>query len=155
MSPMNADAATNFAIPSSDARPRRALVWIAISLVLFVILLLGATIGASRSTRDLGIATPEREHFALIQAVLFGASLLVVVPLVGRLLGEARTTWPGLPSTLPFLLAAITNYLIFEDVRSGHFFETDHALPEIFVPLAIALLGSAHVGCRVAATDVG
>lgn len=156
MNPMNASATTDDArLPPSDAGPRRAVGWIAVSSVLFVILLLGTLLAASRLTIDLGIADPEREHFALIQALLFGASLLVAVPLAGRLLGQAHSTWPGMIATLPFLLAAAASYLLFEDVRSGHLFDTDHALPEIFVPLAVALLGSAHLASRVAATDHG
>lgn len=156
MHPMNASATTDDArVSTSDAGPRRAAGWIAVSLVLFVILLVGTLLTASRLTTDLGIADPEREHFALIQAVLFGASLLVALPLAGRVLGQARSTWPGVIATLPFLLAAAASYLLFEDVRSGDVFETDHALPEIFVPLAIALLGSAHLAWRVAATDDG
>lgn len=126
-----------------------------VSMALFVILLLGTLLIASRLTSDLGIADPEREHFAIIHAVLFGASLLLALPLAGRLLGQAHSTWPGLIATLPFLLAAAASYLLFEDVRSGHVFDTDHALPEIFVPAAIALLGSAHLAWRVAATDRG
>ncbi len=70
-------------------------------------------------------------------------------------MGQADSIWPGVAAVLPFLLAAITSYLVFEDVRSGHLFETDHALPEIFVPMAIALLASADVGRGVAATAVG
>lgn len=56
---------------------------------------------------------------------------------------------------LPFALATATSYVLFEDVRSGYYFETDHALPEIFVPIAIALLGSTGVGLRAAATASG
>lgn len=156
MSPMKVSAATKVSsISSFDAGPWRPIGWIAASLVLFIVLLVGTLLIASRLTIDLGIADPEREHFALIQALLFGASLLVAVPFAGRMLGQGRSAWPGLVAILPFLLAAIANYLLFEDVRSGHFFETDHALPEIFVPVAIALLGSAHVAMRVAATDIG
>lgn len=153
---MNASAMTDDArVPPSDAGPWRAIGWVAVSLVLFVILLLGTLLAASRLTIDLGIADPEREHFALIQAVLFGVSLLLALPLAGRMLGQAHSTWPGLIATLPFLLAGAASYLLFEDVRSGHVFDTDHALPEIFVPVAIALLGSAHLARRVAATDQG
>lgn len=122
---------------------------------MFVGLLIGTSLVASRLTIGLGIGMPEREQFAVIQAALFGASLIVAVPFAGRVLGQTSRIWPGLLATLPFLLAAIANYLLFEDVCSGHFFETDHALPEIFVPLAIAVLGSAHAAGRVAATDVG
>ena len=153
---MNASATKDDAgISPSDARPRRAAGWIAVSLVLFVMLLVATLLLASRLEIDLGIADPEREHFALMQAVLFSASLLLAVPLAGRVVGQAHSTWPGVTATLPFLLAAAASYLLFEDVRSGHVFDTDHALPEIFVPLAIALLGSGHVGWRVAATDDG
>lgn len=123
--------------------------------MLFVVLLLGTLLVASRLTIELGIADPEREHFALIQALLFGGSILFAIPVAGRMLGQAHSTWPGLKATLPFVLAAIANYVLFEDVRSGHVFETDHALPEIFVPVAIALLGTGHVARHVATTDVG
>jgi hypothetical protein len=123
--------------------------------VLFAALLISTLWIASRLTIELGIAFPEREHFALIQAVLFGASLLGAVPFAGRALGQAGSMWPGFGATLPFVLAAIVSYLLFADIRSGQVFETDHALPEVFVPLAIALLGTAQVAGRVAATDAG
>ncbi len=156
MSPMNANIATNVAPTSnSDARPWQVVGWIAVSLVLFVSLLVGTLMVSSRLTIDLGIAFPEREHFALMQALLFGAALILAVPLAGRMLGQVRSMWPGFTATLPFLLAAIASYMLFEDVRSGHLFDTDHALPEILVPMAIALLGAAHVAVRVAATDFG
>lgn len=135
--------------------PWRTAAWIAVSLVLFIVLLLATLYVASRLTSELGIAFPEREHFAAIQALLFGASLLIAIPFVGRLLGQVRSGWPGVVVSLPFLLAAVASYLLFEDVRSGHLFETDHALPEIFVPMAIALLGSAHLAGRLAATAFG
>lgn len=51
---------------------------------------------------------------------------------------------------LPFVLAPVLAYLVFDDVRSGSYFETDHALPEIFIPLGLALIGSARVGYRAA-----
>lgn len=140
---------------NADPRPGRPVGWIAVSLVLFPVLLLGTLLIASRLTMELGIAYPEREQFALIQALLFSASLLVAIPLAGRLLGQACSVWPGFIATLPFLLAAMASYALFQDVRSGHIFETDHALPDIFVPMAIALLGTGHVGGRVAATDPG
>lgn len=140
---------------TSRSGPWRAAAWIGASLVMFAILLLVTLLAASRLTIDLGIAWPEREHFAAIQAALFGGSILVAVPLAGRLLGQADSMWPGVAAVLPFLLTAITSYLLFEDVRSGHLFETDHALPEILVPAAIALLASADVGRGVAATAVG
>lgn len=156
MNPVSTSATTDDArISASDAGSGRAAGWIAVSLVLFVILLVGTLLMASRLTIDLGIADPEREHFALIQAILFGASLMLAVPVAGRVLGQAHATWPGLIATLPFLLAAAASYLLFEDVRSGNVFDTDHALPEIFVPMAIALLGSAHLAGRVAATERG
>lgn len=57
MNPMSANAATNVApTPSPDARQWRAVGWIAVTLVLFVLLLIGASWAASRLTSDLGIA---------------------------------------------------------------------------------------------------
>ncbi len=155
MSPVSANALAAPTANAADASPWRAVGWVAGSLVLFLILLIATLMVASRLTIDLGIADPEREHFALIQAVLFGASLLVTVPHAGRFVGLVHAVWPGALATLPFLLAAVASYILFEDVRSGHIFETDHALPEIFVPMAIALLGASHVAVRVAATDIG
>jgi hypothetical protein len=55
---------------------------------------------------------------------------------------------------LPFVLAAAASYVIFADSRSGFSFETDHALPEIFVPAGIALLAAADLGRRSATTEV-
>lgn len=156
MNPMNASSGTDVApIRPQEARPWRAVAWVAVSLVLFVVLLLLTLLVASRPTLDLGIAFPQREHFAVTRAMLFGASLLVAVPLAGRALGQATVMWPGLLATLPFVLAALLGYLIVEDVRGGGSYETDQALPEIFVPVAIALLASAGVGRRVAATEIG
>jgi hypothetical protein len=134
-----------------DENRSRAAGWIGSTLVLFFALLIASLMVASRITTEVGIADPEREHFALLHALLFGGLMLFVVPLIGRLFGQSRVAWPGMVLVLPFLLAALANYLIFEDVRSGHYFETDHALPEIFIPLAIVLLASAQVGRRVAA----
>lgn len=134
-----------------DESGGRAAGWIGSTLVLFFALLIASLFVASRITSEIGIADPEREHFALLHALLFGGLMLFVVPFVGQLFGQSRVAWPGLVLVLPFLLAALANYLIFEDVRSGHYFETDHALPEIFIPLAVVLLASAHVGRRVAA----
>ncbi|MEX0626281.1 MAG: hypothetical protein WD402_07040 [Chloroflexota bacterium] len=118
--------------------------------MLFFALFLASLFVASRITSEIGIADPEREQFALLQSLLFGAAMLFIVPFVGRRLGQSLLTWPGIVFVLPFALAALANYLIFEDVRSGSYFETDHAMPEIFIPLAVVLLASARVGRRVA-----
>ena len=130
----------------------RPVAWIALTLGLFLVLLLATAYLASRLTIEIGIADPEREHFALIQAILFAASLVVAVPVSGRLLGEGRWAWPGPMIVLPFLLAAAASYVIFADNRSGFYFETDHAIPEIFVPAGIALLATADLGRRSATT---
>lgn len=135
---------------SIDDHHRGTATWIGSTLVLFFALFLASLFVASRITTEIGIADPEREHFALLQTLLFGAAMLFVVPFVGRLFRQSRATWPGMKLVLPFLLAALANYLIFEDVRSGSYFETDHAIPEIFIPLAVVLLASARVGRRVA-----
>ena len=155
MSLMNANALAAPTPNSANASPWRAVGWVAVSLVLFAGLLVATLMVASRLTIGLGTADPEREHFAVIQALLLGASLFVAVPFAGRVLGQVRSVWPGVIATLPFLLAAVANYVLFEDVRSGYFFETDHALPEVFVPMAIALLGASHVAVSVAATEIG
>lgn len=120
----------------------------------FVLLLLASAFLTSRLTSELGMADPEREEFALIQAVMFAVSLTAAVPFTGRLLGEGRWAWPGLVAVLAFVLAAVASYLIFADNRSGAYFDTDHALPEIFVPIGIALLASASIGRRSATTDL-
>ncbi len=132
----------------------RPVAWIALTLGLFLVLLLATAYLASRLTSEIGIADPEREHFALIQAILFAASLVVAVPVSGRLLGEGRWAWPGPMIVLPFLLAAAASYVIFADNRSGFYFETDHAIPEIFVPVGIALLATADLGRRSATTAI-
>lgn len=124
--------------------------WIGSTIALFFAFLLASLFLASRITSEIGIADPEREHFALLQSLLLGAAMLIVVPFAGRLFGQSLVTWPGILLVLPFVLAALANYLIFEDVRSGSYFETDHALPEIFIPQAVVLLASALVGRRVA-----
>jgi len=129
----------------------RPVAWVLLTLGLFIVLLLATAYLASRVTTEIGIAFPEREHFALIQASLFTASLMVAVPLTGRLLSQARWVWPGLMILLPFLLAVAGSYVIFADNRSGFIFETDHALPEIFVPAGIALVAAADLGRRSAA----
>ena len=153
---LNAHAGTAEArITISGDSVWRAVAWVASTLVLFVVLLVLTLLVASRLTLDLGIAFPEREHFAFIHVVVFSASLLLAVPLAGRAVGQATVMWPGLLATLPFVLAALLSYLIVEDVRGGGRYETDHALPEIFVFIAIALLASAGVGRRVAATEIG
>lgn len=108
-----------------DPRRRRAAGWIGSTLVLLFVLLMASLYVADRFTSAIGIGNPEREHFALANALLFGGLMLIVVPFVGRLLGQSRVAWPGLMLALPFLLAALANYLIFEDVRSGHHFDTD------------------------------
>lgn len=128
----------------------RVAAWITSSLVAFPILVLAAAFVASRLTAELGIADPEREHFALVAATLLTQALLATVPPLGFLLRLARTAWPGLVAIVLFALAAILNYLVFEDSRSGHYFDTDHALPALFVPIAIALLATAELGRHVA-----
>lgn len=105
---------------------------------------------ASRIDIEIGFGYPERERFALVHGLLFGASMALVVPLVGRLFAQSTIWWPGLARVAPFVLAAIANYLIVEDVRSGHVFDTEHALPEIFVPVAVVLLVSARLGLHIA-----
>jgi hypothetical protein len=132
----------------------RPVAWIALTTGLFLVLLLATVYLASRLTSEIGIADPEREHFALIQAILLAASLVVAVPLTGRLLGEGRWVWPGPMVVLAFVLAAAASYVIFADSRSGFYFETDNALPEVFVPAGIALLAAADLGRRSATTEV-
>jgi hypothetical protein len=99
------------------------------------------------------MADPEREQFALIMAIMLAGSLTATVPLIGRLLDEGRWMPPSPQIILAFALAAVASYILFADSRSGSYFETDHALPEIFVPLGIALLASAQLGRLSAATD--
>lgn len=131
----------------------RPVAWIAFTAGAFVVLLLATAFLASWLTSQLQMADPEREHFALIQAIMFAASLTVAVPLTGRLLGEGRWVRLRPMVVLAFALAAAAGYIIFADSRSGSYFETDQALPEIFVPLGIALLATADLGRLSAATD--
>lgn len=128
----------------------RAVGWLAGSAALFVGLLLGLSYLVSVITADIDFADPQREHFAAIVATLFGISLLVTIPIAGGILGVGRLVWPAWATLLPFVLASVLAYLVFEDVRSGSYFETDHALPEIFIPVGLALIGSARVGHRSA-----
>ena len=130
----------------------RALVWIALTGVVFVLLLLITTFAAAWISSQLGIAEPEREHFALLNAILLSLSLLAAIPWIGRLLGEGRLVSPGVLVVLAFTLAAGSAYVIFEDQRSGLVFDTDRALQEILVPVAIALLASTDLGRRSATT---
>ncbi|MGH2455729.1 MAG: hypothetical protein ACRDHD_05670 [Candidatus Limnocylindria bacterium] len=120
---------------------------------MFVVLLLVTAFLASWLTSQIGMADPEREQFALIMAIMLAASLTATVPLMGRLLGEGRWMGPSPSIVLAFALAAAASYIIFADSRSGSYFETDQALPEIFVPLGIALLATADLGRLSAATD--
>lgn len=71
---MNGNSATRAAPvrKNIEAQSWRAAGWIAVSLALFIVLLLGTLFVASRLTTDWGIAYPEREHFAAIQALLLG-----------------------------------------------------------------------------------
>ena len=130
------------------SRPERlrAVGWLVGSAALFVGLLLGLSYLVSVASADINFAYPQREHFAALVMTLLGTSLLLTIPIAGRILGGARFAWPTWTTVLPFLLAPVLAYLIFEDVRSGTYFETDHALPEIFIPLSLALIGSARVG---------
>lgn len=139
--------------PSPGGVMSRALGWVGLTLVLFVVAQIVAALVADRVTGAIGVGSPEREHFAFAAALVGGLLMLVIVPAVGRLLGYRIGFWSGVASVLPVLLAAVTNYAIFEDVRSGHVFETDHALPEIFIPLAVVLLASAWIGRELARDD--
>jgi hypothetical protein len=132
----------------------RPVAWIALVAGIFVALLLATAFLASWLTSQIGMADPEREDFALIQAIMFAASLTAAVPLTGRLLGQGRWASPGPMIVLAFALAAAASYVIFADSRSGSYFETDHALPEVFVPVGIALLASADLGHLSATTDL-
>jgi hypothetical protein len=132
----------------------RPVAWIALTAAMFVVLLLATAYLASWLTSQIGMADPEREHFALIMAIMFAASLMATVPLTGRLLGEGRWVWPGRLIVVAFALAAAASYVIFADSRSGFYFDTDQALPEIFVPVGIALLASADLGRLSATTDL-
>jgi hypothetical protein len=132
----------------------RPIAWIAFTAVIFAVLLLATAFLASWLTTQLPMADPEREHFALIQSIMFAASLTAAVPLTGRLLGEGRWVWPGPMIVAAFALAIAASYIMFADSRSGSYFDTDQALPEIFVPLGIALLATADLG-RISATTHG
>ena len=129
--------------------------WLLASGALFVGLLLGLSYVVSVITVDIDFARPQREHFAALVATLFGISLLVTIPIAGTILGAARLGWPTSATILPFALASVLAYLIFEDGRSGGYFETDHALPEIFIPVGLALIGSARVGYGAAIDRTG
>ena len=154
---MDADRAAHMPLDPDDTgtRPWRVASWIVASLALFVILLMATLMLASWLTMDRDLVYPEREYFALLHSVLLGGSLLVAVPLAGLALGPVRLIRPAILACVPFLLVAAASYVLVEDVRSGHVFETDHALPEIFVPVALALVGTTEVGVRLAATNVG
>jgi hypothetical protein len=129
---------------------RRPAGWILASLAAFPVLVLAAGYVASRVTSDLGVADPEREHFALIAAALSGLALLAAVPRIGRALGQTNAAWPAPMAVPAFVFASWLAYLVVEDSRSGHIFETDHALPELLVPMAVQLLAMTDIG-RLAA----
>ena len=140
--------------PSADGAALRAFGWVVLALVLFVAAQIMALLVTARVTSAIGVGYPEREQFAFAAAMVGGLLMLIVVPVAGRLLGNRIGFWPGLAFVVPFLLAAVANYVFFEDVRSGHIFETDHALPEIFIPPAVVLLASARIGHRLAGEDL-
>jgi hypothetical protein len=106
-------------------------------------------------TRSFGVGQPEREHFAVVAVLIGGAVMLPAVPLIGRLLGRRPPLWAGWRFAAPIVLAAATAFALFEDVRSGHQFETDHALPEIFLPYAVILLASAAIGHWLSGSGAG
>jgi hypothetical protein len=141
-------------LDSAGGNVRSTTAWIVGSLGLFFAGLLASLLIANRVTSELGIGDRQREHFALVHGLLFGALMLVGIPLVGRLLGQSRSAWPGLARVAPFIFAAVMSYVIFEDVRSGSYFETDHALPEIFVAPAVTLVATARIGALLAARRV-
>ena len=124
--------------------------WVALVLLLFVPLQLAALMAASSFTSAIGVGDPEREHFAIVNTLLGGLLMLTAVPISGRLLGHRIALWADWLSAMPVLLAAVAAYVSFEDVRSGFYFETDQALPEIFIPYAVILLASAAIGHRLA-----
>jgi len=140
--------------PAADGAALRAIGWVGLTLALFVAAQVAALFVTDRLTRAIGIGFPEREHFAFAEAMVGGLLMLSVVPVAGRVLGHRIGFWAGLAFVLPFLLAAVANYVIFEDVRSGLVFETDHALPEIFIPLGVVLLASARIGHQLAGEGV-
>lgn len=140
--------------PSAGGAVSRALGWIGLTLVLFVVAQIAALFVTSWVASEIGVGFPEREHFAVAEVLVGGLLMLVVVPAVGRLLGYPLHFWSGVASVPPILLAAVANYVIFEDVRSGHIFDTDHALPEIFIPLGVVLLASARIGRALANEDL-
>jgi hypothetical protein len=140
--------------PAAEGAALRAFGWVGLTLVLFVVAQITALLVTSRVTSEIGVVYPEREHFAFAEAMVGGLLMLLVVPVAGRVLGHRIGFWPGLAFVLPFLLAAVANYVFFEDVRSGRILETDHALPEIFIPMAVVLLAAARIGHRLAADDL-
>ena len=114
--------------PSAGGAVSRALGWVGLTLVLFVVAQITALFVTSRVTSEIGVGFPEREHFAFAEALVGGLLMLLAVPVGGRVLGHRIGFWPGLAFVLPFLLAAVANYAFFEDIRSGHIFDTDQAL---------------------------
>jgi hypothetical protein len=128
----------------------RGYKWVATTLLLFVPVQIAGLLVADRFASAIGAGSPEREQVALLATLLGGLGMLVVVPAAGWLAGIRAPTSPGWSFAAPVLLAAIANYAIFEDVRSGHVFDTDHALPEIFIPYAVLLIASAAIGHRLA-----
>ncbi len=133
----------------------RAYAWPALTLLAFVPLQVAALLVADRITRALGVGDPEREHFAVVAALIGGAVMLLAVPLIGRLLGRRPPLWAGWKFAAPIALAAVTAFALFEDSRSGHRFETDHAIPEIFLPSLVILLASAALGRRLGGGGAG
>lgn len=127
----------------------REYAWVGVVVLLFVPMQIAALWAASSITSALGVGFPEREHFAVVAAMLGGLLVLLVVPLTARLLGHRVALGAGWTFALPILLAATAAFVIFEDVRSGFVFETDHALPEIFIPSAVLLLAAAATGHRL------
>ena len=130
--------------------PWRQYAWVVIALLLSVPLQLAALMAASSVTNAIGIGYPEREHFAVVATLLGGFLTLAAVPASGRLIGLRVPLWAGWDPLAAILLAAVAAFALFEDVRSGLYFETDHALPEIFLPYAVILLASCAMGHRLA-----
>jgi hypothetical protein len=130
----------------------RTWAWIALSLLAFLPAQVVTLVAADRLTNA---ASPERERVIGAAVLLGGLLMLAVVPFTGRVLGQVDRLWPGWRLAAPILLAALAAYVIVADVRSGASFETDHALPEIFLPYAVVLLASAAVGRHLARHEPG
>jgi hypothetical protein len=133
----------------------RSTAWLILLVVLFIPLGLASLWVADLALGQTGVAGIRREWVLAAAAATWASALLIAARLTGRLLrttDHARN--PRVWDAIPLILAIVAAYAIAAAVRAQGGpeggFETDHALPQLLVPVALLFVGAIEICHRLA-----